>query len=100
YAGSPAALRLLVGAYSFYFASYVLGAVLRAYRAGPAIFKAQLYPALLGISVGSWLTWNGGLFGACLAAWLTGLVRAALALWFVLRLRHAAPTGGAVLSAS
>jgi O-antigen/teichoic acid export membrane protein len=100
YASSPGAVRLLIGAYVFYFASYALGAVLRAYRAGPEIFQTQLYPALLGISIGSWLTWNDGLFGACLASLLAAMVRASLGLWFVSRLRHSVPTASAVLSAS
>jgi O-antigen/teichoic acid export membrane protein len=99
YAGSPGALRLLVGTYACYLASYMLGAVLRAYRAGPEVLQVQLYPALLGVSVGSWLVWQYGLFGACLASLLAGCVRVALGLWFVWRLRGVTAGASAALSA-
>ncbi len=100
YANSPNALRLLVGTYACFLASYMLGAVLRAYRAGPEVLQVQLYPALLGVSLGSWLVWQYGLFGACLASLLAGCVRVVLGLWFVWRLRGVTAGATAVLPAS
>lgn len=90
YAGYPQALRLLVLAYVSYLASAILGATLRGYRAGQAAFMMQAYPAAFGLILGGWLTITWGLYGACAAALLTGLLRTAFGLWqlFALRSRH------------
>ncbi len=90
YADHAADLRLLVAAYVCILAGFIFGAVLRGYRASGAVFRMQLYPALLGLTLGSWLTWQHGVTGACLSALLAGLVRAAVGFHSVLRLRRPA----------
>ncbi len=87
YADHAADLRLLVGAYICILAAFIFSAVLRGYRASGAVFRMQLYPALFGLTAGSWLTWQYGVTGACLSALLAGLVRAAVGFHSVLRLR-------------
>ena len=91
YANHATDLRLLVGAYICILAAFIFSAVLRGYRASGAVFRMQLYPALFGLTVGSWLTWHYGVTGACLSALLAGLLRAAVGFQSVLRLRHPAP---------
>ncbi len=91
-AGSPFVhaalpLRLLVPAYACFVVSYILGAVLRGFQNGFAIFRMQFFPAVLGLTLGSWLTIAYGLTGACLATLLAGLLRAGLGLYFVLGLK-------------
>ena len=88
YAQYTEALRILTGAYACYLASTILGAALRGYGASETVFKMQLYPALLGITLGSWLTWQFGVVGACTASLLAGLLRAGTGLYFVMRLRE------------
>jgi O-antigen/teichoic acid export membrane protein len=87
YAAHIVALEMLVGVYVCFLISYVLAATLRGYRAGAAVFSMQLYPAILGLTLGSWLTIRFGLNGAALASLLAGLVRVALGCFHVLRLR-------------
>jgi O-antigen/teichoic acid export membrane protein len=86
YAGEPTCLRILVAAYVTTLVAAVVGAALRGLQASGAIFRMQLYPALLGVTLGSWLTWRFGVQGACLAALLAGLVRIGAGLRFLLRL--------------
>lgn len=88
YADFPSALRILTAAYASYLASFILGAALRGYRSSDTVFKMQLYPALFGVTLGSLLTWQFGVLGACTASLLAGLLRAGTALYFVLRLRE------------
>jgi len=91
YADHAVELRLLVAAYVCILAAFIFSAVLRGYRASGAVFRMQLYPALFGLTAGSWLTWQYGVPGACLSALLAGLVRAGVGFQSVLRLRGAAP---------
>jgi O-antigen/teichoic acid export membrane protein len=81
------ALEMLVGVYVCFVLSYILAATLRGYRAGAAVFSMQLYPAMLGITLGSWLTIRFGLDGAALASLLAGVVRVGLGGYHVMRLR-------------
>jgi len=90
YADHAGDLRLLVGAYVCILAAFIFSAVLRGYRASGAVFRMQLYPALLGLTLGSWLTWQHGVTGACLSALLAGLLRATVGFHSVLRLRRPA----------
>jgi O-antigen/teichoic acid export membrane protein len=83
----PGALVMLAGVYACYLLSYILGATLRGYRAGAATFRMQLYPALLGVTLGSWLTIRFGVEGAALAGLLAGLLRVGVGCFQVLRLR-------------
>lgn len=87
YAQFTFALQLLACAYITYLIAYVMGATLRGYRASAAVLKMQLYPALMGITVGSLLTLRFGVTGACLAALLAGSLRAAIGCYHVSRLR-------------
>ena len=92
-----AALEMLAGVYVCFLLSYILAATLRGYRAGAAVFSMQLYPAILGLTLGSWLTIRFGLNGAALASLLAGLLRVAMGCFHVLRLRgEIAPTRGAL----
>jgi Na+-driven multidrug efflux pump len=86
YADHAAELRLLVAAYVCILAAFIFSAVLRGYQASGAVFRMQLYPALVGLTLGSWLTWEHGVAGACLSALLAGLVRAGVGFHAVLRL--------------
>ncbi len=97
YAEHAADLRLLVAAYVCILAAFVFGAVLRGYRASGSVFRMQLYPALFGLTAGSWLTWNYGVTGACLSALLAGALRAGVGFQSVLRLRL---PGNQILAAS
>jgi O-antigen/teichoic acid export membrane protein len=81
------ALQMLAAAYVTYLVAYVLGATLRGYRASRAVLKMQLYPALMGITVGSWLTLRFGVSGACFAALIAGAMRVAIGWHYVTRLR-------------
>jgi hypothetical protein len=83
----PGALVMLAGVYACYLLSYILGATLRGYCAGTATFRMQLYPALLGVTLGSWLTIRFGVDGAVLAGLLAGLLRVGTGCFQVLRLR-------------
>ena len=97
YATHVAALEMLVGVYICFLLSYILAATLRGYRAGAAVFSMQLYPAILGLTLGSWLTIRFGLNGATLASLLAGLLRVGMGCFHVLRLRsEIAPTRGAL----
>lgn len=89
YAGQAGSLRMLVAAYVTTLAAAIFGSVLRGYRASGALFRMQLYPALVGLTLGSWLTWRHGVPGACLAALLAGAVRAGAGFRFLLSLREA-----------
>ncbi|MDB5393584.1 MAG: hypothetical protein JWM91_1090 [Rhodospirillales bacterium] len=100
YAVYPDALRILVAAYASYLGSYIFGAVLRGYRASRAVFKMQLYPAMFGLTLGSWLTWHYGVSGACVASLLAGLLRASVGFHFVLRLRASTMTTASAVAAS
>ncbi len=82
-------LRLMILAYASYMVSFIMSATLRGYRSGSSVFLMQFYPAMLGITLGSWLTVEYGLTGACAASLLAGLLRAALGMHFVLGLRAA-----------
>jgi O-antigen/teichoic acid export membrane protein len=87
YAMHIATLEMLVGVYACFLLSYILAATLRGYRAGAAVFSMQLYPAILGLTLGSWLTLRFGLDGAALASLLAGLLRVGMGCFHVLRLR-------------
>jgi O-antigen/teichoic acid export membrane protein len=87
YATHVGALEMLAGVYVCFLLSYILAATLRGYRAGAAVFSMQLYPAILGLTLGSWLTLRFGLNGAALASLLAGLLRVAMGSFHVLRLR-------------
>lgn len=87
YAAHPGELRLLALAYACYLAATLFSAALRGYRASGAVFRMQFYPALFGLTVGSWLTWRLGLGGACVASVAAGALRAAVGLIYLLRLR-------------
>jgi O-antigen/teichoic acid export membrane protein len=87
YATHFAALEMLVGVYVCFVLSYILAATLRGYRAGAAVFSMQLYPAMLGITLGSWLTIRSGLDGAALASLLAGILRVGMGGYHVMRLR-------------
>lgn len=100
YAMYVTALELLVGVYTCFLLSYILAATLRGYRAGAAVFSMQLYPAILGLTLGSWLTIRFGLNGAALAALLAGLLRVGLGLFHVLRLRGETAPARAALAMS
>jgi hypothetical protein len=80
-------LQMLAGAYITYLIAYVLGAALRGYRVSHAVLKMQLYPALMGITVGSWLTLRFGVSGACFAALIAGAMRVGIGWHYVTRLR-------------
>ena len=80
-------LQMLAAAYITYLVAYVLGAALRGYRASRAVLKMQLYPALMGITVGSWLTLRFGVSGACFAALIAGAMRVGIGWHYVTRLR-------------
>jgi O-antigen/teichoic acid export membrane protein len=81
------ALQLLAAAYVTYLIAYVLSATLRGYRATGAVLKMQLYPALLGATLGTWLTLSFGVTGACSAALAAGSLRVAIGWYHVGRLR-------------
>ncbi|MDZ5650108.1 hypothetical protein [Nitrospirillum sp. BR 11828] len=87
YAAHLGELRLLTLAYACYLVATLCGAALRGYRASGAVFRMQLYPALFGLTLGSWLTWRFGLTGACVASVMAGALRAAVGLFHLLRLR-------------
>ncbi len=87
YGQYESALRMLAGAYAATLAASILSATLRGYRASGAVFKMQLYPALLGITLGSWLTLRLGVPGACLATLSASLLRAAIGGYYVYGLR-------------
>ncbi|MBB6254199.1 hypothetical protein [Nitrospirillum iridis] len=87
YAAHAAELRLLAFAYACYLAATLFSATLRGYRASGAVFRMQLYPALFGLTLGSWLTWRFGLTGACVASAAAGALRAGVGLIHLLRLR-------------
>lgn len=89
YAGQTLDLRLLVSAYVCILAAFIFSAVLRGYRDSGAVLRMQLYPALFGLTAGSWLTWHYGVTGACVSALLAGLLRAGAGFQSVLRLRLA-----------
>lgn len=98
YAHYVGPLRVLTATYASYLASIILAAALRGYEASEGVFKMQLYPALLGVTLGSWLTWQFGVAGACTASLLAGLLRAGTGLYFVLRLRElTTPASGAIV---
>jgi O-antigen/teichoic acid export membrane protein len=88
YAQFTLALQLLAAAYVTYLIAYVLSATLRGYRASSAVLKMQLYPALMGVTLGTWLTLSFGVTGACLAALAAGLLRVAIGWHHVARLRE------------
>jgi O-antigen/teichoic acid export membrane protein len=88
YAQFTLALQALGVAYITYLASYIFSATLRGYRATGAVFKMQLYPALLAITLGSWLTLHFGVTGACFAAMVAGFMRACIGYYFVNGLRE------------
>jgi O-antigen/teichoic acid export membrane protein len=79
-------LRLLAAAYALFVCSSVLGAALRGYSASRAVFIMHLYPALVGITIGTVLIWQYGVSGACFASLLTGLLRVAVAFYFVMQI--------------
>jgi O-antigen/teichoic acid export membrane protein len=81
------ALRLLVVAYGSYLLATIFSAVLRGCQQSGAVLRVQLFPALAGLSVGSWLTWHFGILGAALAAVIAGLLRAGLGYVYLMRLR-------------
>ncbi len=95
-----AALEMLAGVYVCFVLSYILAATLRGYRAGAAVFSMQLYPAVLGITLGSWLTIRFGLDGAALASLLAGILRAGLGAFHVMRLREEIARPEVALAAS
>ncbi|HEY2008178.1 MAG TPA: hypothetical protein VGH23_04260 [Rhizomicrobium sp.] len=92
------ALEMLAGAYVCLILSYILAATLRGYRTGAAVFSMQLYPAILGLTLGSWLTIHFGLNGAALASLLASLLRAAMGCFHVLRLRGETAPPQAILA--
>jgi len=57
------------------------------------VLMMQLYPAILSVTLGSWLVLQYGLAGACTAAFLASLLRAATGLYYVSRIeaRRSAP---------
>jgi O-antigen/teichoic acid export membrane protein len=81
-------LQLLAAAYITYLIAYVLSATLRGYRASGAVLKMQLYPALMAVTLGSWLTLHFGVPGACFAALVAGSMRVAIGCYHVGRLRY------------
>src|SRR6185437_9460050 len=89
YAQFTLPLQMLAGASAATLASFILSATLRGYRATGAVFRMQLYPALFGALLGSWLTLRFGIGGACLATLLAALLRAGIGAWYVARLRQA-----------
>lgn len=88
YAQFTLALQLLAAAYVTYLIGYVLSATLRGYRATGAVLKMQLYPALMGVTLGTWFALSFGVTGACFAALAAGLLRAAIGWHYVGRLRE------------
>jgi O-antigen/teichoic acid export membrane protein len=88
YAQFSLALQMLAAAYVTYLIAYILSATLRGYRASHSVLKMQLYPALMGITLGSWLTLRFGVSGACLAALIAGAMRVAIGWYHVGRLRE------------
>ena len=88
YAGFGTSLRVLIAAYAAIFVSVLFAATLRAYVAKEGVLMMQLYPAILSISLGSWLVLEFGLIGACTAALLAGLLRAVLGFYYVYKIRH------------
>ena len=95
-----AALEMLAGVYVCFVLSYILAATLRGYRAGAAVFSMQFYPAVLGITLGSWLAIRFGLDGAALASLSAGILRAGLGAFHVMRLRGEMVRPQSVLAAS
>jgi hypothetical protein len=100
YAMHTAALEMLMGVYACFLLSYILAATLRGYRAGAAVFSMQLYPAILGLTLGSWLTLHFGLDGAALASLLAGLLRVGMGCIHVLGLRGETVPSRAALAVS
>jgi len=103
--GSPytahiVALEMLGGVYVCFILSYILAATLRGYSAGGAVFSMQLYPAILGVTLGSWLTMRFGLDGAALASLLAGFLRVGIGSILVMRLRGTTAPPGVALAAS
>jgi O-antigen/teichoic acid export membrane protein len=100
YTANTVALEMLAGVYVCFILSYILAATLRGYRAGAAVFSMQLYPAILGVTLGSWLTMRFGLDGAAIASLLAGLLRVGIGSVLVMRLRGATAPPGVALAAS
>jgi O-antigen/teichoic acid export membrane protein len=100
YGAHIAALEMLAGVYVCFVLSYILAATLRGYRAGTAVFSMQLYPAVLGVTLGSWLTIRFGLDGAAFASLLAGILRVAMGAFHVMRLRDEIVRPQAALAAS
>ena len=88
------ALQMLAAAYFAYVAATILSATLRGYRASAAVLKMQLYPALMGVTLGSWLTLRFGVSGACFAALIAGTMRVAIGCYHVARLRDVTVADG------
>jgi O-antigen/teichoic acid export membrane protein len=78
YLQHPDALRFLGTIYATYFVSTVLSAFLRGCKKVQAVFQMQFYPALIGITAGTYLTLRFGLNGACVGMLIAGLARTAL----------------------
>jgi O-antigen/teichoic acid export membrane protein len=88
YVQYPDVLRLLAAIYATYFVATVLSAFLRGCKKVQFAFKMQFYPALIGITAGTYLTLKFGLDGACVGMLIAGLARAALGGLFIAQARH------------
>lgn len=91
YAELTSCLRLLAFAYGAFFCSTALSAALRGYCSGRAVLMIQLWPAVLGVTVGSILIGTYGLEGACTATLLAASLRVLIALYLVIQLRELTP---------
>ena len=88
YAQFALALQVLAAVYVTYLIAYVLSATLRGYRASGAVLKMQFYPALMSVTLGTWLALSFGVTGACFAALAAGSLRVAMGWYHVRRLRE------------
>jgi O-antigen/teichoic acid export membrane protein len=99
YAQFASCLRLLAFSYAAFFCSTALSAALRAYCSSRAVLMMQLWPALLGITVGSILIRIYGVEGACMSICLAASLRVVIALYYVMQLRELTPRdAGSMLS--
>ncbi|HEX4269790.1 MAG TPA: hypothetical protein VHZ32_00315 [Rhizomicrobium sp.] len=98
YAQHPDALRLLAVTYGCYFLGTLFGAFLRGYGKVASVFWMQLYPTLIAMTLGTYLTLRFGLIGACTATLLAGLLRACLGALFAARIRTMTATSSGALA--
>lgn len=100
YAQFDSSLRMLAFAYAAFFCSTALSAALRGYCSGRAVLMVQLWPAVLGITLGTILITTYGLEGACMATCLAASLRVLIAFYFVMQLRELTPRNSGTIVTS